>query len=254
MAIKNEDQELKQYQNPLFQNDEWLLEHQAIAGEELATTSGTYNKMLALFIALAIVTFVSFHYIEIRSGKAILGLFGGLLGTSICIAKNPRRSVVLSPLFITLEGIVLGLMIQVYEAAYPGVPLNAALITFGITLVVYIMYRTKVIEVNEVFKTKTALLTFGIFILYSCDLIMILFFNTSIPLIHECSWQAVAASLFFLYVASMNLFWDFDYIENVDSYNLPKSFEWYFGVSLVATIVWLFSEVLSLIRKLTNIL
>jgi uncharacterized YccA/Bax inhibitor family protein len=53
-------------------------------------------------------------------------------------------------------------------------------------------------------------------------------------------------------VAAFNLFLDFDMIETRIRDGSPKYMEWYCGMALLITLVWLYLEILRLLAKLQS--
>jgi len=63
----------------------------------------------------------------------------------------------------------------------------------------------------------------------------------------EIWWKLVIVG-----IAAFNLLLDFDLIERGVQGGAPKYMEWYAGFSLLVTIVWLYLEILRLLRKLRS--
>jgi len=53
-------------------------------------------------------------------------------------------------------------------------------------------------------------------------------------------------------IAAMNLFLDFDQIEEGANRKMPKYMEWYGAMGLMITLVWLYMEFLRLLSKLNS--
>jgi uncharacterized YccA/Bax inhibitor family protein len=51
-------------------------------------------------------------------------------------------------------------------------------------------------------------------------------------------------------IADLNLVLDFDFIEQGAAAGAPKYMEWYAAFGLMATLVWLYLEILRLLSKL----
>jgi uncharacterized YccA/Bax inhibitor family protein len=71
----------------------------------------------------------------------------------------------------------------------------------------------------------------------------------ALPLIYSASPIGIAFSLFVVGLAAFNLLLDFDYIERSAQYGAPKSLEWYGAFGLLVTLIWLYLEILRLLRK-----
>jgi uncharacterized YccA/Bax inhibitor family protein len=76
------------------------------------------------------------------------------------------------------------------------------------------------------------------------------FFGTQIPLIHESGLVGIGFSVFVVVIAALNLVLDFDFIENGAKAGAPAYMEWYGAFGLIVTLVWLYIEILRLLSKL----
>ena len=81
--------------------------------------------------------------------------------------------------------------------------------------------------------------------------VVLSFFNHSIPQIFSNSLIGIGFSLVCVAVASFNLIVDFDSIERFQG-QASKDYEWFFGFSLMVTIVWMYIELLKLLAKLQS--
>jgi uncharacterized YccA/Bax inhibitor family protein len=77
-------------------------------------------------------------------------------------------------------------------------------------------------------------------------------FGYSAPFIHSSGWLGIGISLVICGVAAFNLFLDFDMIERRVQEGSPKYMEWYCGMALLITMVWLYLEILRLLSKLQS--
>jgi uncharacterized YccA/Bax inhibitor family protein len=62
--------------------------------------------------------------------------------------------------------------------------------------------------------------------------------------------MSIGISVFVIVIAALNLFLDFDEIENGVQRKLPKYMEWFGAMGLMITLVWLYIEFLRLLSKL----
>jgi uncharacterized YccA/Bax inhibitor family protein len=63
---------------------------------------------------------------------------------------------------------------------------------------------------------------------------------------------SIGISVFVIVIAAMNLFLDFDQIEEGTKRRMPKYMEWYSAMGLIITLVWLYIEFLRLLSKLNS--
>ena len=61
--------------------------------------------------------------------------------------------------------------------------------------------------------------------------------------------MGIGISLFVVAIAALNLVLDFDIIEQADEQGAPKYMEWFGAMALVATLIWLYIEILKLLAK-----
>jgi uncharacterized YccA/Bax inhibitor family protein len=80
--------------------------------------------------------------------------------------------------------------------------------------------------------------------------IVVGFFGTHLPFIHETGMVGIGFSLVVVVIAALNLILDFDFIERGVSQQAPKYMEWYGGFSLLVTLVWMYLEILRLLSKI----
>ena len=111
----------------------------------------------------------------------------------------------------------------------------------------FFLYKTKLVRATETFKMVIFNSTFAIFCIYMLQLILS-FFHISIPAIFSNSPIGIGFSLVVVAVASFNLIIDFDNIEKFSG-QFNKNYEWYFGFSLLVSIIWMYIEILNLLAK-----
>ena len=61
---------------------------------------------------------------------------------------------------------------------------------------------------------------------------------------------SILLSIFIVAIAALNLVLDFDIIEQSEEQGAPKYMEWFGAMALVATLIWLYIEILRLLMKL----
>lgn len=134
------------------------------------------------------------------------------------------------------------------ELKFPGIVLQALLLTFGICAVLLIIYKLKIIQPTENFKLIVTSATAGLALYYLANL-GLSFVGIELPYIHENTTGGIIFSLFAVILASMNLVVDFDFIEQGVESKIPKYMEWYGAFGLMVTIIWLYIEILRLLAK-----
>jgi uncharacterized YccA/Bax inhibitor family protein len=81
------------------------------------------------------------------------------------------------------------------------------------------------------------------------DMVMGLF-GVRLPMIHDSGPLGIGISLVIVGIAAFNLLIDFAVIEENVRNGSPRFMEWYCGMALLVTLVWLYLEILRLLAKL----
>ena len=227
----------------------------AVSGDEM-TLDGTVNKT-AILLALTFLTaaWTWSLYFQNNDPAAVMpylwtGLIGGLATALITIFRKTAAPYT-APLYAALEGLALGGISAFYEAAFPGIVIQAIALTFGTLFCLLAAYRSGLIRATENFKLGVTAATGAIALLYLVNLGMG-FFGKSMPFIHESGFLGIGFSLFVVGIAAMNLVLDFDFIETGVEQRAPKHMEWYAAFGLMVTLIWLYLEILRLLSKLRD--
>ena len=134
---------------------------------------------------------------------------------------------------------------------YHGIVLQAVMITLGIAVSSALIYAKGYVKVNEGFMRATMMATMGIAITYFIEFVLS-FFGIRIPMIHQGGIVGILFSLVVIGIATMNLFVDYEQIQQSVRQGMPKEYEWFCAFGLLVTLVWLYIEVLNLLRKLKD--
>jgi uncharacterized YccA/Bax inhibitor family protein len=159
---------------------------------------------------------------------------------------------VTAPLYAALEGLFVGGISAMFEASFPGIVMQAVMLTMGVLAALLMAYKSGLIKATENFKLGVVAATGGIALLYLVNMGMRLFGFEGFGFIHESGTMGIAFSAFVVVIAALNLVLDFDFIESGAEAGAPKYMEWYGAFGLVVTLVWLYLEILRLLAKLQS--
>jgi uncharacterized YccA/Bax inhibitor family protein len=179
-------------------------------------------------------------------GAVILALVAGL-ATSF----KPTWSPYTAPAYALFEGVFLGAISGFFDAMYPGIAIQAVLLTCATFLCLLLAYRSGLIKATENFKLGIVAATGAIALIYLVSMVLG-FFGIQIPLIHGNGIVGIIFSLVVVVIAALNLVLDFDFIEQGEANAAPKYMEWYASFGLLVTLVWLYIEILKLLVKLSS--
>ena len=240
--------------NPAL-NDKTFQQVGTVGYSESMTVQGTVNKtgmMLLLLVAGAAYTWSLFNEKNMESLMMwmMVGIIGGLITALVTVFKK-EWSPITAPVYAVLEGFALGGISAVLEARFEGIVIQAVALTFGTAGCVLIAYKSGVIKATENFKLGIFAATGAIGLIYLVGIIM-RFFGSGIPYIHESGLIGIGFSLVVVTIAALNLVLDFDFIEKGAEQGAPKFMEWYAAFGLMVTLIWLYLEILRLLSKLNS--
>lgn len=214
--------------------------------EETMTVSGAVNKTFLLTLVMFAVALFSY------SSPAYLYLPVGALGAAAVFmftSWKPHYSPITAPLFALLEGLFVGTISWSYAAQFEGIIFQALSATIGVLLTMLMVYKSGLIQVTKKFRMGVTMAVGAIMILYLISWLGH-FVGFEIPYLHEGGTIGIGITVVIIGVASLNLLLDFDNFEKGEQAGAPKYMEWYFGMGLLFTLVWLYVEFLRLISKL----
>lgn len=212
------------------------------------TLQGAVNKTgILLLLCIGSAAFGWTHP-ELRMPLVTVGFLGGFIVCLVGMFK-PATTPITAPLYAVLEGLALGCISQIFEQRYHGIVANAMLLTFGVLGLMLVLYTTRTIRVTEKLVRGVMVATFAVVLVYLVDLVLNLF-GIHMAYIHESGPIGIGISLVIVGIAAFNLLVDFAVIESSVNNQAPRFMEWYCGMALLVTLVWLYLEILRLMAKL----
>jgi uncharacterized YccA/Bax inhibitor family protein len=174
---------------------------------------------------------------------------GGMLGSiiiSIVISIRHHWAHFLVPLYSIAKGCFLGGFSAYVRARFPEMPFQAIGVTIVTFFTMLVLYQTKIIVVTKKLRSVIIVSATSIMVVYLISFILSLFGIRSF--IWGTSWVAIVFNIIAVIVASFTLLLDFDYIERHKN-KAPKYKEWLATWGLLVSLVWLYTEILRLMRK-----
>ena len=232
--------------NPVFSGFFW--ENQNKASSKM-TVFGIFLKSLLCIIAIAGITLYIWKLNE--EGLSVKWFtLGGMLAAiiiSIVISVRHHWAPFLVPLYTIAKGIFLGGFSSFAHRNYPELPYQAIGVTIVTFFVMLILYQLRIIVVTKKLRSVIITSVVSIMVVYIISIILAFFGIESY--IWGTSWFAIVFNCIAAIVASFALLLDFDYIERFKN-KAPKYKEWLATWGLLATLIWLYVEVLRLMQKL----
>ena len=233
------------------------------ADEGVMTVNGTINKTgLMLLIVVFAATFTwrkFFGAIDpanpgvLPSGIMVWSMVGAIGGfiTAIITTFSPRRAAMTAPIYAVFEGLFLGAISALFEAMYPGLVMRAVSLTFGVFLIMLLLFRSGTIRATDKFRTVIFAATGGIALVYFVSFIAGMF-GANLGFMYGNGLMGIGFSLVVVAIAALNLILDFDMIVRGANAQAPQYMEWYGAFGLMVTLIWLYLEILRLLSKLAS--
>jgi uncharacterized YccA/Bax inhibitor family protein len=229
-------------------------------GERMSMNGTIARTGLLLVLALITGGWTWHHFVEVAqqgglpAGMAAISpyLWGGLIvGFVLALVTSfaSRWAGLTAPLYAMAEGCALGGISVMLNLRYPGIVMQAVMLTAGVLAVMLLLYRSGIIKVTDRFRMGVVAATGAIALLYLVDIGLRAFTSIQIPFIHETGALGIGFSLLVVGLAALNLVLDFDMIERATAQGAPKYMEWYGAFALMVTLVWLYMEILRLLSK-----
>jgi uncharacterized YccA/Bax inhibitor family protein len=218
------------------------------------TMSGTISATAVLFVLLLASATAGWLATDTTGDEVQfpgIALVGVAVGFACVIAMvfRPQWAKVVGPIYAIAQGFFVGAISAAFEAAYPGIVVQAVGATLGVFAVMLVLYRTRIIKVTDRMRRTIIFATLGVMVLYLVSFVISLF-GGEVPFLNEPSLFGILFSFFVAGLAAFNLLLDFDFIERGTKAGLAKDYEWYAAFGLLVTLVWLYLEILRLLAKL----
>jgi uncharacterized YccA/Bax inhibitor family protein len=233
----------KSYEGTIFQG---------MTDQETMTVKGTMNKLG--FLLLMMIGSTVFSWSQVDKGAnpmpmMLIGVFGGL-ALAIVMAFKKTWSPYIAPAYGIMEGLFVGTVSALYNDRYPGLPTQAVALTLLVTLVMYLIYRYRIIKVTGKFRMVIVIATSAIALFYLIQWITYLAMGTPIgSFTNAATPLGIGFSIVVVCLAAFNLLLNFDTIEKGVELKAAKYMEWYSAFGLLVTLVWLYLEILRLLSK-----
>ncbi len=251
--------------NPVLNDRRFTTIAHSTPAEGVMTIEGALRKASILFGALLLGMLLMFGaYAALDASTAGAGLalasvttmVGGIgafiLVIGLVFVRPKGTPVFAMTAYVGLEILFLSGLTYVMEAFYPGIALQAGLVTAGITGMMTFLYTSRTIRVGPRFNMVMAALVGTVMFVYVGQMLLYFIGGVSIPFIHGSGLIGIGFSVVIVTIASFTLLSDFYFIETGAANGYPKHMEWWAAFGLVMSVVWIYVEVIRLISKLRD--
>jgi uncharacterized YccA/Bax inhibitor family protein len=244
---------MKASSNPTYSRDAIArLTAAHVSDGTVLTLPGIARKSLVLLLLVIASAAYTWRTAAIHGPDAIfvaaaIGVIGGFV-VALFTMYSPQAAPISAPIYAVLEGVAIGAISYVTNVRYHGVPLQAAIATFGITAVCFALFATNRIEVSETFAEKVAIGMMGLLMVYLLRLVLSVM-GVPIGAVLDQGLFGFAINALSIGLAISCLFVDFAEIESARREKLSARTEWYFAFSVIVTLIWLYIAMLRMLRR-----
>ncbi|KAG2430115.1 hypothetical protein HXX76_010214 [Chlamydomonas incerta] len=159
---------------------------------------------------------------------------------------KPQWAAATGLVFSASQGVAMAGFSLMLEMVYPGIVMNALMLTFGTSASMLIAYQTRIIKVTDKFRDGVVMVSGAYFITMLFTWVMSMF-GVRLPSLLSSGPIGMGIGLLAAGLAAANLLLDFDMIKSAARARMPSWFEWYSGFSLMMTLVWMYTTILRLL-------
>lgn len=236
--------------NPILREE--VIQNGYSVNEHPMTVSGTMNKLLVLCAVMLISAAAVYYQFSLGRYDFVRSVMpaGCIIGliVAIVLAFNQKLSPYLTPVYAFAQGAAISGISCFFEAAYPGIVIQAVSITMLTVLSMALLFKSGLIRATERFKSIIFTATAAIAGFYLISLVL-MFFHVNIPYFTSTSPVAFVINVAIAVIAALNLIIDFDFIEKGSQNMMPAVYEWYGAFGLLVTVLWLYIEILRLLAR-----
>jgi uncharacterized YccA/Bax inhibitor family protein len=232
--------------NPVFTNYIWKHSY----GTNKMTINGILLKTLYTLFLVSLTTWYVWNMAK-RGESVQYYIYGGMLIAlffSVLTSYKKRWSPVTVPVYALAKGAFLGGISAYADNRFDGLPTQAVKVSIIAFFVMLLLYKLNIVKVTHQFRSVIYSAMATIFTIYLISFILRIF-NIHLGIIYGTSWFSIGFTLIAASVASFSLLLDFYFIDK-KLYKAPKYMEWVATWGILVSLIWLYVEVLRLMKKL----
>jgi uncharacterized YccA/Bax inhibitor family protein len=209
--------------------------------EPAFSARNTYDK---LFLLVVITAFTGAIGYRVGTTVAVVPSLLITLGCAIACMFRPQWARILAPIYAVFKGFFLGALSAAYATLGGGIVPTAILLTAGFFVGAMVLYRTGIVKVTPKFMAITAMATMGLFVVYMASL-----FGLNVPGVDGVGGRGLIFGVIGVGIGIMNLFTDFEYIQQAETRGGKRSSEWYGAFALLLSLVMIYVHVLRVLAS-----
>lgn len=232
--------------NPVFSSYIWKNTY----GNNKMTLNGILLKTIYTLFLVGLTTWYVWSMVK-RGEPVSYYIYGGMIVAvvfSVITSYKKRWSPITVPIYSLAKGCFLGGISAFADNRFQGLPTQAVKISIITFFVMLLLYKLNIVKVTSQFRSVIYSAIATIITIYIISFIL-RYFGITLGVINGTSWVSIGFTLIAASVASFSLLIDFYYIDK-QLYKAPKYMEWVATWGILVSLIWLYVEVLRLIKKL----
>jgi uncharacterized YccA/Bax inhibitor family protein len=220
-------------------------QQQVAAPTNVMTYEGTVRRGAIAFGILLAAAAVGWFFPILALPAALAGL---VLGLVISFSRN-NTSAAATLAYSALQGIVVGGISAILEARYPGVVSQAVIATFCVFAVVMFFFSKGVFRTTPLLN-KIFIIAGVSYLLFGVVNVILMVTGVSqgmFGLYSDLGGWGIVIGVLGTLMASYSLVMDFEFVKNGVNNQVEARWEWRAVFGLVATLVWLYLEIIRLL-------
>ncbi len=232
--------------NPVFTPYLWKHSY----GAKKMTLNGILLKTLYSLFLVAMAAWYVWNMVK-RGENVRYYIYGGMLVAlffSILTSYKKRWSPVTVPIYALAKGFLLGGLSAFADNRFHGLPTQAVKVSIIAFFMMLLLYKLNIVKVTHQFRSVIYSAIATIMTIYLISFILRLF-GLHLGIVYGSNWISIIFTFIAASVASFSLLLDFDYIDR-KLHKAPKYMEWVATWGILVSLIWLYIEVLRLMKKL----
>ncbi len=225
----------------------------------MMTLDDVVVRTVGLLALTGITGAVSWTLLDGPLGSAVsLAAFGSCfagMGLGLVISFARITNPFLIGTYAVLQGVLLGVVSRIFDAAYPGIVIQAVIGTFGVFAGMAVLYKMKVLRATPKFTRFVLGALIGIVGLSLINFFAYVFFNVNLGFVDysvtgKVGWLPIVFCIAAIAVGALTFILDFDLVEQGVRQGLPEKYAWYCSFGLLVGLIFLYWQILRLLSYL----
>ncbi|MBL1101346.1 Bax inhibitor-1/YccA family protein [Streptomyces coffeae] len=196
---------------------------------------------LGTVIVAAVAAWIAELPVGVGFGAALVAMVLGLVQS---FKRTASPALIMG--YALFEGLFLGVISQVYNERWSGIPMQAVLGTMAVFVGVLVAYKTRLIRVNARFQRFVIAAAIGFVLLMAVNLLFAAFGGGD-GMGFRSGGLGIVFGIIGVVLGAAFLAMDFKQIEDGVQYGAPREESWLAAFGLTLSLVWIYLELLRLI-------